>query len=130
MGLIEKLGKLFPPSEYPAHYHMEDSGPPRSADFTPMTADVFREPPLPDDPEERDRRLRIRDSLFEAAFKMPGWDESTQGRSPIPFYEKSPDEVEQMPDDLRASYLAERAAAADPRSGPRLVPYQEPPAQG
>ncbi|MCA9308908.1 hypothetical protein KC973_00875 [Candidatus Saccharibacteria bacterium] len=93
------------------------------AECGPQSPDLWREPPLPEDPNLRARRLRIRDLLHRSAFVMPGWDEATQGRSPIPFFEKSPDEVALMPDALRASYLAERAAAADPRSGPRLVPY-------
>ena len=121
---MKRLGEFFAPGEFPAHYHMPDSGPPRSAAFKPMTADVFREAPIDEsDPEAVARRDRLRQALFEAAFKVPGWDESTKGRSPLPFYELPPEAIEMMPEALRLSYEAERAAAADPRSGPRLVPY-------
>lgn len=98
-----------------AHFVMPD-------DSVSQSSDIWREPPLPDDLELRERRLRLKFLLFKRAFTMPGWDVATQGPSPIPFYELPPESVQLMPDKLRCEYEAERAAAADPRSGPRLVP--------
>ena len=98
----------------------------QDAECGPLDPAMWREAPLPDDPEQRARRLRISGMMFERAFKVPGWDEKSMGPSPIPFYELPPEDVEVMRRTsklLYDDYQAQLAAASDPRSGPRVVPY-------
>jgi len=92
------------------------------ADCGPLSADAWREPPLPDDPELRERRLRIKGKLFEAAFGTKE-ERQTYGRKCLPFVELSPRALELMPPELRASYEAELTSAHDPRSGRVVRPY-------
>lgn len=80
--------------------------------------------PEPDSPAKQTRLDNVIRGIFEVAFKVPGWDEASKGQSPLPFYELPPEAVALMPEQLRACYDAERSVAADPRSGPQLVPYE------
>ena len=117
MGIREQFEKCFPSSESPSYYPIgEECG-----DISPST---WREPPLPDDPELRERRIRLRLAIYEKAFGTQE-ERRAYGVKCLPFNELPPDTVERMPPALRESYETEFAVAMDPRSG-RLVRPHEP----
>ncbi len=97
-------------------YLMEDA---ECGDISP---DTWREPPLPDDSDLRERRLQLKMRLFEVFF---GTEEERRvyGRKCFPFQELPPDHLEKMSSEIRAAYDADLAYARDPRSGRIVRPY-------
>jgi len=89
------------------------------SDCGPLSTELWRESPLPDDPVLLERRLRIKKKIFEAAFGTPQ-EQRLHGRKILPFTELPQSVTYLMPPSLRVAYDAELATAQDPRSG-RIV---------
>lgn len=99
-------------SETRSHFPMPD-------DSESLTCDIWQEPDLkdPSDQDELAERQALKAGMFAVFF---GSVEDRQAGKPLPFHELPDAAIALLPKNLRDSYVAERDAALDRRSGVRL----------
>lgn len=86
---------------------------------TGQNCKIWQELPMPADPVRAEKRKKMKELLFKAAFSTY---EDENGNSLIPFHALADHEVEALPSDVRNEYLMSLQAAKDPRSGMIVIP--------